>query len=82
MIDINIQLIDFKNSKAKETVVYNEDGSYTIFINSRISKEQQLNAYQHALNHINRSDFEHTTSADTTEAYAHFKEVSNEKKTI
>lgn len=77
MFDINIQLIDFKNSKTRETVVINEDGSYTIFLNARLTREQQLNAYQHALNHINRSDFERTSSADTIETYAHCQHFSS-----
>lgn len=39
-------------------VVPNEDGSYTILINAKLSQEEQLKAYQHALNHIKNEDFE------------------------
>lgn len=39
-------------------VVQNEDGTYTILINAKLSQDGQLKAYQHALNHINNEDFE------------------------
>ena len=32
-----------------EMVVENEDGSYTILINAKLSQDGQLKAYQHAL---------------------------------
>lgn len=56
--DVNIVVIDFKTSKGKEMVVPNEDGSYTILINSRLSYDSQLKAYEHAMRHINNNDFE------------------------
>lgn len=56
--DVNIVVIDFKTSKGKEMVVPNEDGSYTILINSRLSYDSQLKAYKHAMRHINNNDFE------------------------
>lgn len=40
-----------------EQVVFNEDGSYSIFINSRLNHERQMLAYQHALTHIMNDDF-------------------------
>lgn len=39
-------------------VVQNEDGSYTVLINAKLSQDGQLKAYQHALNHIENGDFE------------------------
>lgn len=69
--DIYVHIIDFKNSKTKETVTVNDDGSYSIFINSRFNNEQQTNAYIHALGHITRLDFEKNNSVDVIEAYAH-----------
>lgn len=55
--DVNTRLIDFKDCKGKEFVVENEDGSYTIAINSRLSYTGQLEAYKHAMEHINGNDF-------------------------
>ena len=40
-----------------EEVHPNEDGSFTIIINARISQARQMIAYQHALEHIMRDDF-------------------------
>ena len=72
MYDINVQMMDLKTTKVKETVTCNEDGSYTIFLNTRFTQEQLNDAYIHALNHIIRADFDkHTNSVDTIEAYAH-----------
>ena len=56
--DANVVLIDFKTSKGNEMVVANEDGSYTILINSRLSNDGQLRAYRHAMKHIQNNDFE------------------------
>lgn len=54
--DVNVILLDFPNNQ-KEMVVSNEDGSYTILINAKLSHEAQLRAYNHALKHINDDDF-------------------------
>lgn len=55
--DVNVVLIDFP-SPGNEMVVPNEDGTYTILINAKISKENQLKAYRHAMNHIINNDFD------------------------
>ena len=56
--EVNVILLDFKTTKGSEMVSANEDGSYTIFINSRLSNDSQLKAYRHAINHIENGDFE------------------------
>lgn len=68
--DIYIQYLDMKATKVKETVMCNEDGSYTVFLNTRFTTEQLNEAYIHACRHIDRDDF-HKESADSIEAYAH-----------
>lgn len=55
--DVNVILMDFPNG-GNEMVVPNEDGSYTILINARLSYDGQMNAYKHGMNHINDNDFE------------------------
>lgn len=40
-----------------EMVSPNTDGSYTIVINEALSDEQKLEAYSHALRHIEGCDF-------------------------
>lgn len=69
--DIYVHVIDFDTTKVAETVTYNEDGSYSIFLNARMSQQMQSDAYIHALNHILRLDFESGSRADALEAYAH-----------
>lgn len=56
--DVNVVILDFKQNKGNEMVVANEDGSYTILINARLSRKGQLKAYEHAMRHINNNDFE------------------------
>lgn len=56
--DVNVVVIDFKTSKGNEMISVNEDGSYTILINARLSYEGQLKAYEHAMEHIRNNDFE------------------------
>lgn len=55
--DVNIVLLDFPNG-GKEMVVPNEDGTYTLLINSKLSYDGQLKAYEHGMRHINNNDFE------------------------
>ena len=53
-----------------EQVIKNNDDSYTIFLNSRLSHERQLECYRHALLHINNKDFE-KENADKIESNTH-----------
>ena len=67
----NINII-YKNMDVliTEHIVENSDGSYTIFLNSRLTHERLLQAYKHALEHIHKQDFE-KQDADAIEAIAH-----------
>lgn len=51
-----------------EQVIFNEDGSYSIFINSRLNHERQMLAYQHALTHIMNDDFSKENADDIENA--------------
>ncbi len=53
---IGVYFLDM-DTAVEEEVHPNEDGSFTIFINARISRARQMLAYQHALEHIMRDDF-------------------------
>lgn len=69
--DIFVHYLDFKNSVPSTSTV-NEDGSYSIFLNSRLTKEQQANGYIHELKHILQMDFENRDrSIDVLEYYTH-----------
>lgn len=63
--------MNFHNGKIKEMVVPNEDGSYTIFIEATLSREEQQNSFLHAMEHIKGGDFEKRCSADLIEIRAH-----------
>lgn len=54
-IDYQIILLDMSTNEA---VTVNEDGSYTIFINARLNREQQIRSYYHAMKHIVGEDFD------------------------
>lgn len=63
--DIGVYFLSM-DTAVEEEVHANEDGSFTIIINSRISYERQLVAYQHAIRHIMQDDFS-KASADEIE---------------
>ena len=55
----------------RESVTYNvAEDTYTILISSNLSREQQLEAYDHAMRHITNGDFE-KKSVQEIEAEAH-----------
>lgn len=70
MTDVIIRLIDFPNTKCKEAVTENSDGSYTVFLNARQAPNIQKRAFIHAMNHIQRKDFE-KTNVQEIEEHAH-----------
>lgn len=72
--DVNTFLVNF-DTPGKEMVLQNEDGTYTILINAKLSKDGQIKAYQHALNHINNDDFE-KSDVQSIELKAHELELS------
>lgn len=74
--DINVQLIDM-DTKIPEQIVKNQDDSYTIFLNSKLSHDEHLKSYSHALMHIRRNDFD-KEDADRIENDTHNMEISIE----
>lgn len=55
-MDINVQLMDM-DTMVPEHLVKNDDDTYTIFLNARLSRDSQLKYYFHALEHIKKEDF-------------------------
>lgn len=72
MIDYQVKLIQFPNNKVHESVIENEDGSYTIFIDASLSYEEQRNSFKHAIKHIYGCDF-YKINVDIIEHNAHMK---------
>lgn len=66
---INTQLINMDVLIA-ERIIKNNDDSYTVLLNSRLSRERLMEAYNHAIQHIHEDDFEKET-ADKIEFDAH-----------
>ena len=67
---VNVQILDLKTTCGTELVTPNEDGSYTVLINARMSYEMQRKALLHALKHILNDDFE-KENVQQIEAAAH-----------
>lgn len=78
--DVNVILWNFPNN-GREMVVANEDGSYTILINSKLSDEGRMKAYEHAMKHINNDDFERE-SVQEIEVSAHNKDIFHADKSV
>ena len=74
--NINTKLVNM-DWLIPEQVVKNKDDSYTIFLNARLSHEKQMEAYLHAMRHIENGDFD-KTDADSIELDAHNMEIALE----
>ena len=62
-------LIDMP-TKVHEAVCPCADG-YTIYLNSKLSYQDRVKAYNHAMKHIENNDFERKEDVQTIEARAH-----------
>ena len=70
MEDIIVRYMDLPTT-IRSFVVANKDMTYTIILNSKLSREQNLFSYQHELDHILKGDYEKKCSADLIEINAH-----------
>lgn len=66
---INVQILDM-DTMIPEHLVKNNDDSYTIFLNARLSRDSQMKSYYHALRHIMGDDF-HKENVQKIEFDAH-----------
>ena len=67
MDDLYVYMVDIKG-KANEMITPC-DGGYTIYIDDKLSPQGKLDAYLHAVRHVD--DFSSEESADSLEAKAH-----------
>ena len=65
--NINVQILDFGNS-FPAAVTINDNGSFIISLNARLSYERRLEAYLHEIRHIQNQDFYGDMSVDEVEA--------------
>ena len=77
IVDYHVKMIKFPNGKVREAVVENEDGSYTIFIDETLSRQEQQKELLHALKHILGDDFS-KSDVHSIERKAHDMEISVE----
>lgn len=78
--DVNVVLLDFPNP-GNEMVFENDDGSFTIMINSRLSHDTQLIAYHHAMKHIKNNDFQ-KNDVQAIETVAHTSVIPEDAQRI
>ena len=70
MEDIYVRYLQLPTT-VRAYVVANADMTYTIILNSSLSREQNLISYAHELDHIENGDYEKKCSVDMIEFYAH-----------
>lgn len=68
--DVNVSIIDMPVS-IPAFVKANSDGSYSIVLNARHTRERRLQSYEHELKHIQNGDYDKKCNADIIEFYAH-----------
>lgn len=67
---VRVQLMDFPHSIRGFTVMVDLE-TFIIFINSRLSHDAQIHAYDHEIGHIDRKDFDKMYSVDEIENIGH-----------
>ena len=70
MDDVFVNLIELPGT-IRSFVVANADWTYTIMLNSRLSREQNIISYKHELEHIQNGDYDKKCSVDLIEITAH-----------
>jgi len=71
--DVFVYLNEDMPEGAREMVCPNPDGTYTVLINGSLRKEDQVQAFWHAVRHIDHNDFERVEECgiQAIEAEAH-----------
>ena len=69
-MSFDYQVFFMDGMKTNEAVTENEDGSYTIFVNSNLCESKRISAVHHAIKHIRGRDFE-KADVQQIEADAH-----------
>lgn len=65
--DYFVRLVDFPVCSCGGAVTVNDDGTYTVLINSRLSADQNRRSYAHEVGHLERGDLHSARSADQIE---------------
>lgn len=57
--------------RIKSFVLPDNFGNYTIVLNSKLTREQNLKSMQHEIEHIERGDYDSIHNVDVLEFYRH-----------
>lgn len=57
--DIFVRLVETLPSTVQGFTIADEDGNYNVYLNAKLSREQQQEVYQHEVEHIHGDDFAH-----------------------
>ena len=71
--DVNTLLVDLPGT-IKAFVTKDTDDFYTIYLNSRLSHEQNIVSFIHEMEHIENDDFYSDLTADQIERVRHGKQ--------
>lgn len=64
--DFYVRMIDLPSSVHGMTVI-NDDSTFSVYINSKLSSKQQEEAYIHEISHIVKNDFYNESSIEEIE---------------
>ena len=54
-VDYRVRYVEFPNTGSPSVAVSNGDGTYTVYVNTRFSIEEQARGLRHELEHLERS---------------------------
>ena len=67
---VGVYLVDLPHG-IKGFTRKNDDGSYTMLINARLSSEMQIQTYDHEIRHIENGDYDRAKEIDRLEYDRH-----------
>lgn len=68
--DVNCIFVDMPTS-IKAYTISNKDDSYTVVLNSKLTREQNMISYHHEMKHIENGDYEKKADVGLLELFAH-----------
>lgn len=69
-VDYFIRFVDFPVCSCGGLVMVNDDGTFTVLLNSRLSHQQNIDSLRHELSHISHDDFYRSVSVAQMEREA------------
>ena len=60
-VDYRVRYVEFPNTGSPSVAVSNGDGTYTVYVNTRFSIEEQARGLRHELEHLEGGHFERSS---------------------